>query len=33
MNMFWVLLGGLPLGDGWWWVVVNIFWLVVRSGV
>ena len=31
MNIFWLLLGGSPL-FGWWWVVVDIFWLVVNDG-
>ena len=41
MNIFWPLLGGGPFlggggyilaGGGKWWVVVEIFWLVVGVG-
>ena len=31
MNIFWLLLDGDPF-FGWWWVLVDIFWLVVRGG-
>ena len=31
MNIFYLLLGDSPF-FGWWWVVVDIFWLVVGSG-
>ena len=28
MNIFWLFLGGSPFFR-WWWVVVDVFWLVV----
>ena len=32
MNIFWLLRGGGPV-FGKWWVVVDIFWLVVGRGI
>ena len=31
MNIFWLLLGNGPF-FGWWWVVLDMFWLVVGGG-
>ena len=31
MNIFWLLQGGGPF-FGKWWVVVDVFWLVVGDG-
>ena len=31
MNIFWLQLGGSPF-FGWWWVAVDVLWLVVDGG-